>query len=41
MLTVVQTQRLQKRSLLDFLYRAIVAHRFGLPSPQSLGQAGE
>jgi transposase len=40
MLTVVQTLRLQKRPVLDFLYRAIVAHRAGLPSPQLLGQAG-
>jgi transposase len=40
MLTVVQTLRLQERPLLDFLYLAIVAHRFGLPSPQLLGQAG-
>jgi transposase len=41
MLTVVQTLRLQKRPVLDFLYRAIVAHRTGLPSPQLLGQAGD
>jgi transposase len=41
MLTVVQTLRLQKRPVLDFLYRAIVAHRLGLPSPQLLGQAGD
>jgi transposase len=41
MLTVVQTLRLQKRPVLDFLYRAIVAHRSGLPSPQLLGQAGD
>jgi transposase len=41
MLTVVQTLRLQKRPVLDFLYRAIVAHRAGLPSPQLLGQAGD
>jgi transposase len=39
MLTVVQTLRLQKRPVLDFLYRAIVAHRTGLPSPQLSGQA--
>jgi transposase len=38
MLTVVQTLRLQKRPVLDFLYRAVVAHRAGLPSPQLLGQ---
>ena len=40
MLTVVQTLRLQKRPVLDYLYRAIVAHRAGLPAPQLLGQAG-
>ena len=39
MLTVVQTLRLQKRPVLDFLYRAIVAHRAGFSSPQLLGQA--
>jgi transposase len=41
MLTVVQTLRLQKRPVLDYLYRAIVAHRAGLPAPQLLGQAGD
>src|SRR5450755_2120889 len=41
MLTVVQTLRLQKRPVLDYLYRAIVAHRGGLPAPQLLGQAGD
>ena len=30
MLTVVQTLRLQKRPVLDYLYRAIVAHRSGV-----------
>jgi len=40
-LTVVQTLRLQKRPVLDYLYRAIVAHRAGLPAPQLLGQAGD
>ena len=40
MLTVVQTLRLQKRPVLDYLYRAIVAHRAGLPAQQLLGQAG-
>ena len=40
MLTVVQTLRLQDRPVLDYLYRAIVAHRSGLPAPQLLGQAG-
>ena len=39
MLTVVQTLRLQNRPVLDYLYRAIVAHRSGLPAPQLLGQA--
>ena len=40
MLTVVQTLRLQKRPVLDYLYRAIVAaHRAGLPAPQLLGHA--
>ena len=41
MLTVVQTLRLQKRPVLDYLYRAIVAHRSGLPAPQLLGQRGD
>jgi transposase len=41
MLTVVQTLRLQDRPVLDYLYRAIVAHRSGLPAPQLLGQAGD
>lgn len=41
MLTVVQTLRLQKRPVLDYLHRAIVAHRAGLPAPQLLGQAGD
>src|SRR5665213_866209 len=40
MLTVVQTLRLQKRPVLDYLYRAIVAHRGGLPAPQQLRRAG-
>jgi transposase len=40
MLTVVQTLRLQKRPVIDYLYRAILAHRSGLPAPQLLGQAG-
>jgi hypothetical protein len=39
MLTVVQTPRLQKRPVLDYLYRAIMAHRAGLPAPQLLGEA--
>jgi transposase len=41
MLTVVQTLRLQKRPVLDFLYDAILAHRSGSPAPQLLGQAGD
>jgi len=41
MLTVVQTLRLQRRPVLDYLYRAIVAHRAGLPAPQLLGQAAD
>jgi transposase len=41
MLTVVQTLRLQKRPVLEFLHRAIVAHRSGLPTPQLLGRAGD
>jgi hypothetical protein len=38
---VVQTLRLQKRPVLDYLDRAIVAHRSGLPGLQLLGQAGD
>ena len=41
MLTVVQTLRLQNRPVLDYLYRAISAHRAGLPPPQLLGQPGD
>ena len=41
MLTVVQTLRLQKRPVLEYLYRAIVAHRCSLPAPQLLGQTGD
>ncbi|HMB06668.1 MAG TPA: IS66 family transposase [Isosphaeraceae bacterium] len=36
MLTVVQTLRLQKRSVLDYLDRALVAHRSGAPAPTLL-----
>ena len=36
MLTVTQTLRLQKRSVLDYLYRALVAHRSGAPAPALL-----
>jgi transposase len=38
MLTVVQTQRLQKRQVLGYLYSAISAFRSGLTAPQLLGQ---
>jgi transposase len=41
MLTVVQTLRLQKRPVLDYLHRALVAHRSGLPAPQLLDQPGD
>lgn len=41
MLTVVQTLRLRKQPVLDYLHRALVAHRAGLPAPQLLGQAGD
>jgi transposase len=40
MRSVVQTLRWQKRPVRDYRYRAIVAHRAGLPAPQLLGQAG-
>jgi len=36
MLTVVQTLRLQKRSVLRYLHEAIVAHRAGAPAPKLL-----
>jgi transposase len=36
LLTVVQTRRLQGRSVLRYLYEALVAHRGGLPSPSLL-----
>jgi len=36
MLTVVQTRRLQGRSVLRYLYDALVAHRNGLPAPSLL-----
>ena len=32
-LTVVQTLRLQKRSVLDFLVESVIAHRSGAPAP--------
>jgi transposase len=34
MLTVVQTLRLQKRQVLDYLHRALLAHRTGQPPPK-------
>jgi transposase len=40
MLTVVQTLRLRNQPVLDYLHRAIVAHRAGLSAPQLLDQAG-
>lgn len=36
LLTVVQTRRLQGRSVLDYLYEAVIAHRAGLPAPKLL-----
>jgi transposase len=36
LLTVVQTRRLQDRSVLRYLYDALVAHRGGLPAPSLL-----
>jgi hypothetical protein len=36
-LTVVQTLRLQKRQVLDFLYRSLLAHRHAQKAPQLLG----
>jgi transposase len=36
MLTVVQTRRLQGRSVLRYLYEALAAHRNGLPAPSLL-----
>ena len=35
-LTVVQTRRLQGRSVLSYLYNALVAHRDGLQAPSLL-----
>jgi transposase len=35
-LTVVQTLRLQKRSVLDFLEESVMAHRLGIPTPALL-----
>ena len=36
LLTVVQSLRLQKRRVLDYLQQALAAHRAGLPTPQLL-----
>jgi transposase len=36
LLTVVQTRRLQGRSVLRYLYDALAAHRNGLPAPSLL-----
>src|SRR5205814_10264337 len=36
LLTVVQTRRLQGRSVLGYLHEALVAHRKGLPTPSLL-----
>jgi hypothetical protein len=33
---MVQTRRLQRRSVLRYRYEALVAHRSGLPSPSLL-----
>jgi transposase len=41
MLTVVQTLRLQQRPVLDYLYRAVVAHRSGSPAPALLIPQGD
>jgi len=35
-LTITQTLRLQKRPVLDYLYRSIVSHRAGTPKPKLL-----
>jgi transposase len=40
-LTVAQTLRLQKRSILEYLHRALVAHRSGLPAPALLIPQGD
>ena len=36
LLSVVQTRRLQGRSVMGYLYEALVAHRAGLDAPQLL-----
>jgi hypothetical protein len=40
LLTVVPTRKLQDRSVMEYLYEAIVAHRAGLPAPKLLEPAG-
>jgi transposase len=40
MLTVVQTLRLQKRHVVDYLHQALVAHRSGQPAPKLLMSTG-
>jgi transposase len=39
-LTVVQTLRLQKRQVVDYLHQALVAHRSGQPAPKLLMTTG-
>jgi transposase len=41
MLTVVQTLRLQKRQVVDYLHQALVAHRSGQPAPKLLMATGD
>jgi transposase len=40
-LTVVQTLRLQKRHVVDYLHQALVAHRSGQPAPKLLMTTGD
>ena len=40
MLTVVQTLRLQRRHVVDYLHQALVAHRSGQPAPRLLMTTG-
>jgi transposase len=39
LLRVAQTRRLQGRSVLDYLYEAVAAHRAGLPVPKQIDWA--
>jgi transposase len=41
MLTVVQTLRLQKRQVVDYLHQALVARRSGQPAPKLLMTTGD